>query len=231
MRQITDRFDSTRCAPTLLVLLPPAQARLEDFLAQGFISAVRERNIRADLALVEITYEHLMDKTGVSTLHEQVVLPAQAAGYRQIWLVGISLGAFHALYYVAKHAPHLAGVHLVAPYPGTRDVLAEIRAAGGPLPWADAPHSGQSDERAWWRWLCREARSGQWRTPVHLSTGSEDRFVRGQRMMADLLPAEHVRTLPGGHAWPVWQTLWQQWLDHGPLATPAVRTQTGTAGA
>lgn len=230
MRQITDAFDSTRRAQTLLVLLPPAQARPEDFLAQGFVAAVRARGIRADLALVETTYQHLMDKTGVSLLHEQVVLPAQAAGYAQVWLAGISLGALHALYYVAEHARHLAGVHLMAPYPGTSDVLAEIHTAGGPLAWADAPYEGQGDERVWWRWLCREAQSGQWATPVHLSTGSEDRFVRGQRLMADLLPAAQVRTVPGGHAWPVWQALWQQWLDHGPLALPAVQAQTGASG-
>jgi len=230
MRQITDAFDSIRRAQTLLVLLPPAQARPEDFVAQGFVAAVRARGIRADVALVETTYQHLMDKTGVSALHEQVVLPAQAAGYGQIWLAGISLGAFHALYYVAEHAHHLAGVHIMAPYPGTSDVLTEIRAAGGPLAWAVAPHSGQGDERTWWRWLCREAQSGQWTTPVHLSTGSEDRFVQGQRLMADLLPAAHVHTVPGDHAWPVWQTLWQQWLDHGPLATPAVPAHTGSGG-
>lgn len=228
MRQITDPFDSACRAQTLVVLLPPAEARPEDFLTQGFVAAVRERGIPVDLALADMTYQHLMDKTGVSTLHEQVVLPARAAGYDQIWLVGISLGAFHALHYAAEHAHHLAGVHLLAPYPGTADVLAEIRAAGGPTAWADMPPREPRDERVWWRWLCREAQADQWTTPVYLSTGSEDRFARGQRMMADLLPAAQVHMVPGGHAWPVWTMLWQQWLDHGPLVAPIAVAQPGT---
>lgn len=227
MRQITDTFDGSCRAPTLLVLLPPAEARPEDFLAQGFVAAVRERGIPVDLVLADMTYQHLMAKTGVSTLHEQVVLPAQAAGYGQVWLVGISLGAFHALHYAAEHAHHLAGIHLMAPYPGTADLLAEIRGAGGSVAWAEVPPREPGDERAWWHWLCREAQAGQRTTPVYLSTGSEDRFARGQRMMADLLPATQVHTVPGGHAWPVWKLLWQQWLDQGPLATPIAPAQPG----
>ena len=65
-------------------------------------------------------------------------------------------------------------------------------------------------------WLCREAKAGLWQTPVYFGTGSEDRFLRGQRMLADLLPSERVRILPGAHDWPTWQRLWHDWLGHGP---------------
>lgn len=218
MRILTDLFDSAIRAETLLVLLPPAGARIEDFYTHGFIDAVRRRHIPADLMLAETTYQHVMGKTTAAALHEHVVQPARSAGYRQIWLAGISLGAFNALHYASKHAAHLAGIHLIAPYPGTGDILAEIVTAGGPAEWARNPPANQEDERAWWYWLCREAVAEKWGTPVYLGTGSEDRFLRGQNLLADLLPGGHVSILPGTHAWPTWQTLWCDWLDHGPLA-------------
>ena len=218
MRQVTDAFDGSSRASTLLVLLPPAEARIEDLQAQGFVLSVRRGGIRADIVLAELTYDHLMARTAVSTLHEQVVLPARADGYRDIWLAGISLGAFHALHYAGEHARHVSGLHLISPYPGTADVLAEITAAGGPMAWADTPSSGQADERNWWRWLCGQARAAQWPTPVYLSTGTEDRFRDGQRMLAGLLPASNVHWVPGGHAWPAWQAMWAHWLRAGPLA-------------
>jgi len=223
MRTLADLFDGPARPDTLLVLLPPAEARIEDFHSHGFVSAVRERGIPVDLALAEASYQQVMSETVVPALHAQVVQPAQAAGYREIWFAGISLGAFNALHYAADYAHHLAGIHLMAPYPGTGDILAEIIAAGGPAAWARTPLADQGDERAWWRWLCREALAGQWRTPVYFSTGSDDRFLVGQRMLADLLPAAQVRYAPGTHAWPTWRALWEDWLDHGPLAGRAQR--------
>ena len=227
MRILADLLDGPERPDTLLVLLPPAEARLEDFHALGFVSAVRDRAIAADLILAEASYQQVMSNTVVAALHAQVVQPAQAAGYSRIWFAGISLGAFNALHYAASHACHLAGMHLIAPYPGTGDILAEIAGAGGPAAWARTALADQGDERAWWRWLCREALAGQWPTPVYFSTGSDDRFRKGQRMLADLLPATYVRYAPGAHAWPTWQALWGDWLDHGPLANHAPRTGGG----
>jgi pimeloyl-ACP methyl ester carboxylesterase len=224
MRQISDALDAASRASTLLVLLPPAEARIEDLQAQGFVLAVRRRGIRADIVLAELTYEHLMTKTAVSTLHQHVVLPARADGYRDIWLAGISLGGFNALHYAGEHAQHVSGLHLMSPYPGTADVLAEISGAGGPLAWAATASSGQGDERTWWRWLCGQARAARWPTAVYLSTGTEDRFRDGQRMLAGLLPAPNVHWVPGGHAWPAWHAMWVHWLRAGPLSTPGSAT-------
>jgi pimeloyl-ACP methyl ester carboxylesterase len=138
------------------------------------------------------------------------------------------MGAFSALNYAAKHADQIAGLYLMAPYPGTADVLAEIRAAGGAATWCQNSPDHQDgfvdepeDERLWWRWLGRESIQGERRTPVYFGTGSADRFLRGQQLLADVLPKDHVRVLPGKHQWPTWQALWADWLDHGPLNTGA----------
>lgn len=224
MQVIVDKFMGPGRAETLLVLLPPAQAQLADFQTHGFVAAVRERALAVDLLLANVNHQHVMSNTTATSLHEQVVRPALAGGYRHLWLAGISLGAFNALHYAVVHAQHLAGIALIAPYPGTRDVLAEINAAGGPMAWVRTPATAHNDERAWWRWLGQQASAGQWSTPVYLGTGETDRFLHGQRMMAELLPAAQVRYLPGGHDWLTWTALWQAWLNDGPLSMPASST-------
>lgn len=217
MRIQTDAFSTSGRADSLLVLLPPALAQIEDFYAHGFVAAVRQRGIPIDMVLAQATQQQVMDNTFITALHTHVVQPAQAAGYRHIWLAGISIGAYNALYYAAEYAAHLAGIYLMAPYPGTRDILAEITDAGGARTWFDAHPTNMKEERAWWSWLASEALAGQWRTPVFFGTGSEDRFLGGQRLLADLLPTGRVLVCAGSHAWPTWQNLWHDWLDRGHL--------------
>ncbi|MGV8933942.1 MAG: hypothetical protein ACOH1I_04930 [Gallionellaceae bacterium] len=91
MRILTDLFDSQNRQDTLLVLLPPAESSIEDFISHGFVEAVRSRQIRTDILLAEVTHQHVMSKTIVSALHEHVMLPALASGYKKIWFAGISL--------------------------------------------------------------------------------------------------------------------------------------------
>jgi pimeloyl-ACP methyl ester carboxylesterase len=95
--------------------------------------------------LADVGYQQVLAGTVAPTLHQAVLKPTLAQGYRNIWLAGISLGAFNALHYAAVYAEHLAGIFLLAPYPGTADILQEIRAAGGPQAWADAS-PGLQDE-------------------------------------------------------------------------------------
>jgi pimeloyl-ACP methyl ester carboxylesterase len=217
MRTRTELHAATQRSATLLVLLPPSLASIDDFYEQGFVDALRQRDLPVDLLLADLTAQRVIDNTAVSALHTQVVQPARAEGYSSVWLAGISMGAFSALHYVAHHADHLAGLYLLAPYPGTGDVLAEIRAAGGAATWCQHQPCAL-DERAWWQWLGQESLKAEWTTPVYFGTGSTDRFLSGQRLLSDLLPDDHVRVLPGSHQWPTWKALWEDWLDHGPLA-------------
>jgi pimeloyl-ACP methyl ester carboxylesterase len=220
MHTRTDLHTAAQRSDTLLVLLPPALSSIDDFYEQGFVQALRQRQLPVDLRLVDVTAQHVIDMSLVDALHAKVLQPARAEGYRAVWLAGISMGAFSALHYVAHHAEQISGIFLMAPYPGTADVLAEIRAAGGASTWSQNPSSVQ-DERVWWQWLGRESLKRQWRTPVYFGTGSADRFFSGQQLIADVLPKERVRVLPGKHQWPTWQALWADWLDHGPLAGKA----------
>lgn len=219
MHTRTDLHSVAHRSETLLVMLPPALSSIDDFYAQGFVDAVRQRQLPVDLLLANITGQHVMDKTTVATLHEEVIQPARAQGYRAVWLAGISLGAFSALHYAARHAEQLAGMYLLSPYPGTGDVIAEIRLAGGAASWCQLEQQPPAqDERAWWQWLALQSLRAEWSTPVYIGTGMSDRFFAGQKLLSDLLPNERICIRPGTHHWPTWKALWEDWLDHGPLA-------------
>lgn len=221
MRTIEDRRQPAQRADSLLVLLPPAKATLEDLIEQGMVAAVRARGLPLDIVLAEVGYQQVMAGTVASSLQQAVVQPALAAGYRHIWLAGISLGAFNALHYAALHSQHLAGIKLLAPYPGTADILQEIGAAGGPQAWAADPATSRQDERIWWYWLA----AGTGDCPVWLGLSEQDRFFAGQQLLAGLLPPQRVQRTDGEHSWPAWLRLWQQWLDHGPLAATTFATK------
>lgn len=217
MQILADRL----ATPTgrLLVLLPPAQTTPQDYLDQGFVAEVRQRGLAADILIPALDHGHVMAGTVVDMLDAHVLAPARAAGYREIWLAGISLGAFNALLCAAARETELAGLCLMAPYPGTGDILAEIRAAGGPQAWATTPAAQGGDERVFWRWLAQRQHRDS--VPVWFGCGSEDRFIRNQLLLAQLLPAADTHLQAGGHDWPTWQKLWRHWLDHGPLARTA----------
>jgi hypothetical protein len=225
MRTRIELHTAAQRSKTLLVLLPPALSRIEDFYEQGFVDSVRQRQLPVDLLLADMMEQHVIDSTVVSAIHSEVVHPARIDGYRFVWLAGISMGAFSALHYAARHADNIAGLYLIAPYPGTGDVLAEIRAAGGAVSWCQHPTS-TLDERAWWQWLGQESLKAEWATEVYFGTGSADRFLTGQKLLSDLLPDNRIRVLPGNHQWPTWKTLWEDWLDNGPLAFGGTHVQT-----
>jgi pimeloyl-ACP methyl ester carboxylesterase len=164
---------------------------------------------------------YFSDGSVMKRLHDDVVLPARAAGYRSIWMVGISLGGFASLGYAARHGEHIDGVVALAPYPGTRGLQKEIVDAGGPRAWSRTAADTEADlERAVWRWLADDVPGPRPRPRLYLGLGQDDRFAQGVQLMATTLPAAQTSSVPGGHDWGPWRALWNGWLDRGLLAKP-----------
>ncbi len=212
-----------RCAPALAILLPGALDHPEDFVRAGFVEAVRRRALPLDLALVDPELEFIgetADGSALQRLHESVMLPA-ARQYRQIWLVGISIGGFIAISYADRYPELVSGLCLLAPYPGNRIITGEIAAAGGLKKWLPQSVDEQDTERRMWQWLQRRDPAIE----IHLGYGLDDRFAAGHRLMAEALAPHRVDTTAGGHDWPAWLQLWQNFLDRplppdNPARTP-----------
>jgi hypothetical protein len=206
----------------LVVMLPGAQGQPQDFVRLGFVDALQRASPSASAVLVDCPMEHFGDASVAERLAEGVLPQARQRGYTQVWLLGISLGGLAALAVGAKGAHGgcpLAGIVALSPYLGLRSLLAEIDAAGGPQAWARLPSAlekaGDATDlaRDAWAWMAGRPTS----PPTYLGYGHKDRFERSQVALAALLPADRVNRVEGGHDWPVYQTLWAQWLARGLL--------------
>lgn len=185
---------------SLLVMLPGADMSAEDFRTHGFFDAVRQAGRPVDMMAVETGVECYLDGVTVSQLH--ALLPPQP-----VWLVGISLGGMGALLYARAHPERVAGVVVLAPFIGTRGLIAEIERAGGLRQWSPPPDEATTDERRLLAWLGAGALPD-----IHLGYGIDDRFAAAHCLLAEILPPERVLTAPGGHDWPTWYRLWQDIL-------------------
>lgn len=206
-------------ADTLLVLLPGRYSSIDEFVSKGMVSAVRERRIAADVMLVDAHMGYYNNGTILERLEADVFGPARAAGYRSVWLVGVSLGGLGTVLHEEALPGSIAGMVLIAPYLGEREALASIEAGGlrawkapaGPLP-------KDPMEPRIWRWLQAGASApAPALPPIYLGYGTEDRFLYSHRLLATALPPGRAFTTPGGHDWPEWRRLWQQVLAVVPL--------------
>ena len=212
MRIVQASATGTAHGAALMVLLPCAYGQPEDFQRHGFVAALQHRVPNFDVMLPDAHIGYYTDGNIGELLRDDVLRPARARGYEQIWVAGISIGGLGALGCACDYGPDLTGVVALAPYPGTPDIVAEIEGAGGLPGWSPAAALlAQDAERRIWHWM--GARGADASPSVYLGFGTEDRFSRGHELMASALSPAGVCRLPGGHDWAVWRALWQQFVD------------------
>ena len=185
--------DVSRCtlrADTLLVLLPGVYSHPDEFVREGFVQAVHDARLAVDVVRVDAHLNYYERKTFVARLHQDVIAPAQARGYRAIWIAGISLGGFGGLIYAKEHPSDVAGLVALAPYLG---------------------------EAAIWPWLNGYADAAPGHPPLYLGYGKADRFADANGLLAAKLPPSQAFTTDGGHDWAPWLRLWKAILPTLPL--------------
>ena len=105
---------------------------------------------RTSRMAVDAHYGYYGRRTLRERLAQDVVLPARSR-YREVWLVGISMGGMGALSYVAQYPDHIARALLLAPYLGETEWM--------------------------WRWI----RDQPAHPRLYLGYGSRDRFAAANR--------------------------------------------------
>lgn len=194
---------------TLLVLLPPAFGNPVDFIEHGFVAAVRQRGLSADVIVAGAIADYYLDRSMVDRLHVEVIAPALARGYRSLWLGGISIGGFGTLLYRSRHE-QVDGMFLLAPYLGSRPVVNEVLRAGGLAKWEPATSAAQDHEQALLAWLKGALSRDDVAQRILMGYGTDDRFVRSIELLANALPAAQVVRGSGGHDWETWGGLWRE---------------------
>jgi pimeloyl-ACP methyl ester carboxylesterase len=217
MNSVTDLLNCTPKPPTLIVLLPGAYDKPQDFIDQGFVAAVRKRNIYADIQLVDAHTGYYTNQQIVQRLEEEVVKPAREQGYVNIWFAGISLGGYGSLLYSMNQPQALEGIFLMAPFMGPRDIPAEIARLGGLKQWTGTLSIQESIDTQLWRSLRNYAAPKARLPTTYLGYGASDRFAKPSALLAEVLPSERSFVIPGGHDWATWQQLWASFLDAASL--------------
>jgi pimeloyl-ACP methyl ester carboxylesterase len=208
MRSILHPAAHPKLAGVRMIWLPGAYNAAEDFLRAGFVTAVARRGLPLDLEFVDLELRYLGDRGALEELRSSVIAPLRAAGIA-VWLAGISLGGLLALDFAASYAGDLSGVCVFAPYPGNRMLLQEIERAPGLQNWQPGELAELDAERRIWRYL----KSRTHAAPLYLGFGKSDRFSAGLRLLATAFPADTVNVIDGGHDWPTWALLWENFLD------------------
>ncbi len=226
----------------LLVFLPGRGTIGKDFTRQNFLRTLEHTDpndpdtpdcsiglgpdAAVDAVTVDLTLPYYEQRIATKRLHDDIIAPAKAAGYRRIWLVGVSMGGLGAIFYDHDYPGEISGIVAIAPFLGEKNIVAEIEAAGGLAHWQPRQPLADDDfQRRLWLAI-RAGRYGQpGHLPLVLGYGTHDRFAYGHRFLDANLPPERVFRTFGFHDWATWHHLWKEILASpvSPLAKKSTR--------
>lgn len=187
----------------------------KSFEKEGLVEDVRNRHMPYDMVAPNASPGYYLGRTLVPRLKADVIDPAKAAGYKEIWLIGFSMGGLGSLLYLREHPEDIQGVYLISPFLSYRFIQDEITQAGGLRRWNPGPYDPKDDwQRMLWDWLKNNVADHP-DVNIYLSYGTDDPYVEGQRLLAQILPPDHVKTIPGGHDYKTFRALWHVLLDSG----------------
>ncbi len=193
-----------RSAPDLLVLLPGINGSAEQFEHEGLIDQVRESHLPVDVLVADAHFGYYRERSFLIRLEEDVLAPARAAGYRRIYLAGISLGGFGALLqWRHGEGESIDALLLLTPYLGEPEYYAHK------LDPSLQPQALDEDKNLWpWLATVPPRKRQHW----YLGRAEEDRFYIPNGLLMNTLPPANGVTLAGGHNWPTWRRLWPELL-------------------
>jgi pimeloyl-ACP methyl ester carboxylesterase len=201
---------------TLFVFLPGYLSSPQDFVQEKFIEMLGRYHPRIDSVGVDAGLGYYVKRMLPERLLIDVIEPARRAGYKTIWLVGISMGGSGALWYAKEHPDTIQGALLLSPFLGDRPVIEEIEAAGGLKKWTPRlPLRAGDYQRGQWLWLKRYINAPERLPVLAIGFGDRDRYVKANQLLADILPANRVFSAPGGHDWNTWRLTFGKFLASG----------------
>ena len=205
----------------LLLMLPGAKNTPRQLVENGFIRELRERKLPVDVLALDAHVDLYLERADIERVLHHTLDEARAHGYRRIWLLGISLGGTGAMLCATQRTEDIEGMFLLAPFLGTRGIIAEVEAAGGLQHWQAGEIGNRDLERALLVQIQR-SQSNQGGFPyIYLGYGREDRYRGASILLAERLPQQQVSVYPGGHDWETWIALWRMLLDKQPFSACA----------
>lgn len=205
---------------TVFILLPGFRDHAQDFVDYGLVDTIHSE-LGADVIATDATMSYYQRGKVTDFVGRDIVVPA-AKAYRQVWLLGISMGGLGCNLVGRSYGDSITGILMIAPFLGRKSIHEEIQGAGGLANWEPTVSThdvGRSNfEAATWEWLSGYAK-GRPRPELFLGAGTEDQGA-GFDILAGALPNDRVFEAPGGHKWTTWASLWPSMID---AAAPMIR--------
>jgi pimeloyl-ACP methyl ester carboxylesterase len=203
--------------PNLIIFMRGMGGSYRSFASEGLVDDVRRRGLPFDMVAPDAHFGYYSSRTLIVRLREDVILPARAQGYQNIWLVGFSMGGLGSLLYIREHPEDIQGVCLISPFLGYEHTIDVIAKAGGVTAWQPDPYDPVDDwEPMLWDWIRTQTLAGGIHPPVYLGYGLEDDYVKAQNLLAEVLPPSRVFTVEGSHNYDTFKRLWREFLARRP---------------
>ena len=191
----------------LVIVLPGRGDDLGDLSQTGIARVIQQAWPGADVLLAGATLGYYAEGKLPQRLHDEIIIPARARGYREIWLSGASMGGMGALMYERTYPHDVTGLVLYAPFMGAPSLVKQVAASGGVAGWDPGPKPAALDGKNYETEIWRVVKS--WQDPaeaqrIWLACGDSDRFIEAARLIAPLLPPDHFVEMKGGHDWDTW---------------------------
>ena len=203
-------------ADGLMVLLPGFGDSPERFEQQGIIDIVRQFAPTFDIVAADAHFAYYRNLSIVDRLHADLLGPGQDR-YQRVWIVGISMGGLGASSYAMEHPGVVERVILLAPYMGSKDLITEVKVAGGLARWQppNLSYIENEEQRRFyrlWDWYKGYTQPDPTGPDLMLGFGSHDGLRDANQLLADVLPGEQVVRVQGGHKWKVWIPIFETLL-------------------
>jgi pimeloyl-ACP methyl ester carboxylesterase len=209
--------EQSRC---LVVLMPGMLDTADAYVTNGFFRDARAANNPCDLVAVDAHLGYYQSNTLRERVGRDVLLLAEARGYREIWIVGISMGGLGTMFLAREHPDIVDGVVLFAPFLGDEAVVRGIAEAGGLEAWEPRDAGDWTSQSGYttalWSWMRGYLEHPDDMPQLYLGVGTEDRLLPVARLLEPAMPPEHFATAPGGHNWTTWRVLWRRLLERPP---------------
>lgn len=202
----------------LLLMLPGAKNTPQQLEDSGFIRALRERELAVDVLALDTHVDLYLDRARVERVLHDTLDEVRARGYRRIWLLGISLGGTGAMPCAVQRSAEIEGMFLLAPFLGTRGIIAEVEAAGGFRHWQAGEIGCRDLERALLEQIRHRRLEADDFPPIYLGYGSEDCYRGASILLSEHIPQHRLSVMAGGHDWKTWIVLWRDLLDKQPFS-------------